>query len=124
MVMIATDELTDGRLIDLPPQAGDTTEPFFEPDDNWLRGAPPVAQKTAMWRWFATRSEELLPSTPHDADGHLFFGLKEPPVPANEVLWERFSALVPAVVLDSLLADVQDKVGNIWAKVEPDKLSS
>jgi len=32
--------------------------------------------------------------------------------------------LVPAVVLDSLLADVQDKVGNIWAKVEPDKLSS
>ena len=124
MVMIATEALTDGQLIDLPPEAGNTAEPFFEPVDDWLRGASPVAQKTAMWRWFATRHEELISSTPHDRDGNLFFGMKDRPVQADEVLWARFSDLVPHAVLKELIADVQAKVGNVWAKVEPDKLSS
>jgi hypothetical protein len=70
MTMIATDELTDGKLIDLPPEAGDVTQPRFEPVEAWLRSAEPAAQKTAMWRWFATRYEELGPSTPHDTAGN------------------------------------------------------
>ena len=124
MTMIATDELTDGRLIDLPPEAGDVNQPRFEPDDGWLRGADAASQKTAMWRWFATRYEELETSTPHDQDGHYFFGTKEPPVSAAKVLRARFGAIVPAQVLAELVSSVQTKSGDAWAKVELDKLSS
>jgi hypothetical protein len=124
MVMISTDQLTDGQLIDLPPEAGDVNEPFFEPVESWLRRAEPVAQKTAMWRWFATRYEELASSTPNEQGGNYFFGMKDPPVHADKVLRQRFSTLVPSDVLEQLIADVQAKVGNVWAKVELDKLSS
>lgn len=124
MTMIATDTLTDGQLIDLPPEAGDTNQPWFDPVDDWLRTAAPAAQKTAMWRWFATRYEELDPSTPHDRDGSYFFGTKEPPVKADEVLRSRFAHLVPREVLDPLIAGLQSKAGNVWAEVEFDKLSS
>jgi hypothetical protein len=124
MVMIATDELTDGQLIDLPPEAGDLSQPFFEPADDWLPRASPAEQKTAMWRWFATRYEELESSTPHDGEGEYFFGAKEPPVRADEVLRRRFEGRVPTAVLDELIAAVQAKVGNVWAVVVPDKLGS
>ena len=123
MTTIPTDDLTEGQLIDLPPQAGDTTQPRFEPDEAWLRQASPVEQKTAVWRWFATRYEELEPSTPHDREGNYFFGRKQP-VLADEVLRERFAALVPPEVLDGLLDDLKAKAGNQWVAFELDKLSS
>ena len=124
MVMISTDQLTDGHLIELPPEAGDVNQPFFEPAEDWLRSAAPLEQKTAMWRWFATRYEELESSTPNAQGGDFFFGMKDPPVHADEVLRQRFGALVPSDVLEQLIADIQAKVGNVWAKVELDKLSS
>jgi hypothetical protein len=124
MARIATDELTGGKLIELPPEAGDTTQPRFEPAEEWLRNAEPAAQKTAMWRWFATRYEELNPSTPHDADGNYFFGTKGPPVLADEALRKRFGGVVSQEVLQELIADVQGKVGNQWAEIGLDKLSS
>lgn len=124
MTTIATDDLTDGRLIDLPPEAGDVNQPRFEPHDDWLRTADAASQKTAMWRWFATRYEELETSTPHDAEGNYFFGRKEAPVRADEVLQERFGTLVPTEVLAQLVSGLQAKAGNEWAKVELDKLSS
>jgi hypothetical protein len=124
MTMIATDELTDGQLIDLPPEAGDANQPWFEPIDDWLRSAPRAAQKTAMWRWFATRYEELESSTPHDPDGTYFFGTKEPPAKADEVLRSRFAHLVPRDVLDELITGLQSRAGNLWSEVELDKLSS
>ena len=123
MTMIATDELTNGRLIDLPPEAGDVTQPRFEPVDDWLRKASELEQKTAMWRWFATRFEELAPSTPHDSEGNYDFGEKEP-VKANEVLRQRFGSIVPQPVLQALIGAVTSKQGNQWAVMELDKLSS
>ena len=56
--MITTDKIADGKLLTLPPEAGDVNAPRFQPNDAWLRQAPPDQQKTAMWRWFATRYEE------------------------------------------------------------------
>jgi hypothetical protein len=123
MAMIATDELTDGQLIDLPPAAGDVTQPRFEPVDDWLRGASPVEQKTAMWRWFATRFEEMETSTPHDDEGNYLIGEKKP-VRVDQVLAERFSQLVPAPVLQQLTEGIQTKGGEEWAVMPLDKLGS
>jgi hypothetical protein len=78
----------------------------------------------AIWRWFATRYEELESSTPHDVEGNYFFGTKEPPVLADAVLRERFSHVVPQPVLDESIAGLQAKAGNLWAEAVPDKLSS
>jgi hypothetical protein len=124
MTMIAADELTDGKRIDLPPEAGDVTQPRFEPVEAWLGSAEPAAQKTAMWRWFATRYEELGPSTPRDTAGNYFFGAKGPPVPAHEVLRKRFGGVVPAEVVEQLIADVQARAGNEWAEAQFHKLGS
>ena len=121
--MIATDELTDGQLIDLPAAAGDVTQPRFEPVDDWLRGATDVEQKTAMWRWFATRYEEMAVTTPHDDEGNYLIGEKKP-VKADQVLTERFGAVVPEAVLQALINDLRDKVGNRWAVMPMDKLGS
>lgn len=124
MTMISTDALTGGTLHELPPEAGDTTQPRFEVKDEWLRTAEPPLQKTAVWRWFATRYEEMEPSTPHDSEGNFFLGVKDPPVSLDAVLRERFGDVVPHDVLDSLISDVQRRAGDQWVKMDLDKLSS
>ena len=90
--MPATDALIDGRLITLPPEAGDVDAPRCEPDDDWLREAPPQLQKTAMWRWFATRFEDPRTAVPHDEEGNYVFTGGRGPCLADDVLHERFDA--------------------------------
>ncbi|MDM0032159.1 hypothetical protein QTI33_08420 [Variovorax sp. J22P271] len=95
MTRLATDELTGGILYELPPEAGDTTQPRFEPDEQWLRSAAPELQKTAIWRWFATRYEEIDAATPRDAYGNYFLGVKDAPVRVDAVLIGRFGEWFP-----------------------------
>lgn len=113
--MPATDTLTNGRLITLPPEAGDVNAPRFEPNEDWLRSAPPEQQKTAMWRWFATRFEEFETAVPHDDQGDYVF-TEGGPWLADEVMHERFDAFVPEDVVQALVESVQREAGNEWAK--------
>ncbi len=131
MTLIASDELTDGRLIELPPEAGDVNEPRFQPEDGWLRGAEPAEQKAAMWRWFATRYEELVPggivetaSTPVEAqaDGDRAPEPSDGPAPLDATLRERFADVVPAEVVDSLVRGVRAQTTNDWVPMSTDKL--
>ncbi|WP_280153058.1 hypothetical protein [Piscinibacter sp. XHJ-5] len=117
--MPATDLLTDGELIQLPPEAGDVNAPRFDPDDDWLRRASADEQKTAMWRWFATRYEDPNdPETagPHDGQGRRAFAEDDGPFHADEVLHARFDRCVPAPVVDALVQRLQQQVGNDWAR--------
>lgn len=118
--MTVTDRLADGKLVNLPPEAGDVNAPRFEVNDGWLRKAPPDQQKTAMWRWFATRYEEPATATPHDDQGEFLFTDGEP-VLADVVLHTRFDACVPKEVVDELVRSVQAEVGNEWALRRLDK---
>jgi hypothetical protein len=111
--MIETDQLTDGQLIDLPPEAGDVYKPRFEPDNTWLAGASRVQQKTAMWRWLATNYEEPDVATPHDADGYLF--LDGGPFFTSTLLKDRFEGLVPDEIISEMICSVQAEVGDEWA---------
>lgn len=117
--MIETDHLTDGQLIDLPPEAGDINKPRFEPDDTWLSQASKVQQKTAMWRWLATNYEEPDIATPHDADGYLF--LDGGPFLTDILLTERFEGLVPAEVISELVGSVQTEGCREWASKPLDR---
>lgn len=122
--MPATDTLTDGQLIDLPPEAGDVNAPRFDPRDEWLRDAPPEAQKTAMWRWFATRYESPADpesALPHDGEGRRVIGEGEGPFQAGAVLHERFDRCVPAPVIDELVQRLEQQAGSEWARRGPDE---
>jgi len=117
--MPATDLLTGGELIQLPPEAGDVDAPRFEPNDDWLRTAPPDAQQTAMWRWFATRYEDPNdPETaaPHDGQGRRVYSEGDGPFHADEVLHQRFDRCVPEGVIDTLVQRLRQQVGNDWAR--------
>lgn len=121
--MIATDKLTDGQLIDLPDEAGDAASPRFEPNEDWLRGASPVEQKTAMWRWFATHYAEPNEAVPHDGGGNFLY-LDGGPYYARTVLRERFESCVPAEVLSTFIDSVEAEAGSEWAMRGIDKGSS
>ena len=115
----ATDTITGAPLEPLPAEAGDVNAPRFEPDDGWLRGAGPVLQKAAMWRWFATHYEDPdNPETaaPHDAEGHRVYAEGDGPFHADEVLHERFDAVVARGVVDELVQRVRQRSGNDWAR--------
>lgn len=124
--MPATDTLIDGQLIELPPEAGDVNAPRFEPHDEWLRQAPPEAQKTAMWRWFATRYEspaEPESALPHDAEGRRVLDEDQGAFQAGAVLHERFDRCVPKPVIEELVQRMEQQVGVEWARRGPDEFS-
>lgn len=117
--MIETDQLTDGQLIDLPPEAGDVYRPRFEPDDEWLGSASRLEQKTAMWRWLATNYEEPDIATPHDEDGYLF--LDGGPFLTESLLLERFEGVVPKEVISELAGSVKAVGCEEWASKPLDR---
>jgi hypothetical protein len=115
-----TDQITDGQLIQLPPEAGDVNAPRFEPNDDWLRQAAPVEQKTAMWRWLATRYEDPVVATPHDTQGN--YEYKDGgPYYADQLLHQRFGDIVSDNVIEEFVEKVQQAVGNEWALKGMDK---
>ncbi len=117
--MTVPERLFDGKIVPLPSEAGDQAAARFDPVDSWLRTAPPVQQKAAMWRWFATRYEDPKVATPHDENGYFF--TDGGPFHADEVLHERFDRCVDPKVVQELVADVQAEVGNDWASKPLDK---
>ena len=73
MTLTASDNITDGQLVYLPPEAGDIDKPRFDPNPDWLATAEPTLQKAAMWRWFSTHYEDPELTTPHDESGAYLF---------------------------------------------------
>ncbi len=120
--MIATDELTDGKLVDLPKEAGNIDSIRFEPNLDWLRNASPVEQKTAMWRWFASHFEELTIAVPHDGEGNFLFADNRQ-VQADGAISGKFAGLVPEAVLSTFVADVVSKAGRAWTPRTIDKMA-
>lgn len=114
MSMTASDTITDGQLVYLPPEAGDVNSPRFQPDPEWLESAEPTLQKAAMWRWFSTHYEDPDVATPHDGAGNYVF-LDGGPFLADKVIPDRFEGFVPDDVIRELVHSVQAEAGNEWA---------
>lgn len=120
MTLTASDNITDGQLVYLPPEAGDIDKPRFDPNPDWLATAEPTLQKAAMWRWFSTHYEDPELTTPHDESGAYLF-MDGGPYLADQVIPERFEGLVPDDVIQEMVRSVQAEVGNEWAAKPMDR---
>ena len=112
----------DGKLVDLPKEAGNLDAPRFEPAIDWLKTASRVEQKTAIWRWFGSHFDQHEEAAPHDGEGNFLFANNEH-VMADVALREKFSGLVPDEVLETLISDVVKKTGKAWAARTVDKFA-
>ncbi|WP_119155499.1 hypothetical protein [Caldimonas tepidiphila] len=99
---------------DLPPEAGDINDPRFDPQDGWLRDAPPELQIRAMRRWFAMRYQDPAISTPHDDKGDYLY-VEDGPYRPKKVLGKRFGEVVDEAVIDELAEMLRQEVGDEWA---------
>lgn len=103
---------------ELPPEAGNSNQLPFEPDDAWLQDAPPALQIEAMRRWFHARYEDPANQTPYSSQegGYMFvFG---GPYDPNDVIQERFEHSVHYKVMEKLIQDLWSDVGDAWAPIE------
>jgi len=106
--------------VDLPVEAGQTTDGGFEPDDKWLRGANEELQVEVMRRWFLTRYEDPGNEMPYDGEDGCFIFPWGGPYDPSDVLRERFEQIVSDGVIEKLVTYLISEVGNEWAPILPE----
>jgi len=122
--MSIPDRLWPQGPVDLPPEAGNIAASHFEPNDEWLAQATPELQKSALWRWFASRFEDPYHAVPHNERSEDYMWGEGEPIKADLALAERFRTLVPHTVIDEVARVLRDEVGNDWALKRLDKVGA
>jgi hypothetical protein len=105
---------------ELPPEAGDIDDPHFDPDDKWIASAPRDLQIEAMRQWFYARYEDPANQTPYSSQEGGYIFVWGGPYDPNDVIQERFSHVVTYEVMDELIHDLWNEVGDAWAPIEPE----
>lgn len=103
---------------ELPPEAGDSDHHPFDPDDEWIKGAPRDLQIDAMRRWFLGRYEDPANQTPYSSQEGGYMFVWGGPYDPNDVTQERFDQVVPYKVMEGLIHDLWQEVGDKWAPIE------
>ena len=106
------------EMIELPHEAGNWDESPFDPDDDWLRSAPPEQQIVAMRRWFTDRYEDPANETPWDGEDKAYVFVWGGPYDPNDEIQSRFGGVVPHDVMWELITDLWREVGDEWAPIE------
>lgn len=103
---------------ELPPEAGDMESSNFDPDDEWLKGASEELQIEAMRQWFYARFEDPANCTPYDSGegGYLF--IHGGPHDPNDEIQDRFSKVVDYEVMERLIHELWQEVGDEWAPID------
>jgi hypothetical protein len=106
-------------LENLPPEAFD---PFnidgpFDPQDTWLETAGEDDTLTAMRGWFYARYCDPVHDTPYNGKegGYLF--IHGGPYDPEDELYRRFSGVVDGDLINELVSELQQEVGDQWAPV-------
>ncbi len=107
---------------DLPPEAGNFNEHPFDPDDDWIKGAPEEQQIEAMRRWFHARFEDPSNQTPYDGGEGGFQFVWGGPYDPNDEIQNRFGSLVEYEVMEKLIQELWQEVGDEWAPIEHEGL--
>lgn len=117
------DHLDDSELENLPPEAFgnkfDVDGPF-DPDDVWLEVADEHLKTVAMREWFLARFCDPADETPYNGreGGYLF--LHGGPFDPSDELTERFSGIVDDELVQEVIDEMHQRVGNEWAPVRAD----
>lgn len=102
----------------LPDEAGDQSDYPFNPVDEWIAAAPRELQIEAMRQWFLSRYEDPANSTPYNGKegGYLF--VHGGPYDPNDEIQERFHEVVEYDVMEELVENLYQEVGDEWAPIE------
>jgi hypothetical protein len=110
----------DNELGNLPPEAFSTwdVDGPFEPQNHWLQTARKDHQMIAVRAWFLDRYCDPVHSTPYNGrEGGFQFIDGGPYDPAN-VLPHRFAGYVEDDVIQEVVDELHQQVGDEWAPVQ------
>lgn len=107
----------DNEVSNLPPEAFSPFEGPFDPQNHWLSSADEDDQRIAMRAWFLDRYCDPAHETPYNSreGGYLF--IHGGPYDPADVLPERFASIVDDELIQEVIDEMYDEVGNQWAPV-------
>jgi hypothetical protein len=105
---------------ELPPEAGDLGAHPFDPNDQWLKGAPKDIQIEAMRQWFYARFEDPAECTPYDSGEGGYQFIHGGPCDPNDEIQERFSAVIEYEVMEELIDELHQECGDQWVPIDHD----
>jgi hypothetical protein len=110
----------DNELDNLPPEAftpWDVDGPF-EPQDHWLRTARRDHQVIAVRAWFLDRFCDPAHNTPYSGSEGGYQFIHGGPYDPADVLPDRFARVVDDDVIQEVIDELRQQVGNEWAPVQ------
>jgi hypothetical protein len=110
----------DNELGNLPPEAFSTwnVDGPFEPQDHWLRTASKDDQIIAMRAWFLGRYCDPAHNTPYNGREGGFQFIHGGPYDPDDVLSTRFSRVVKDEVIQEVVDELHQQLGDEWAPVQ------
>jgi hypothetical protein len=113
------DHMDDNDLDNLPPEAFSSwhVDSQFEPDDHWLSIAPRDQQIIAIRAWFLDRYCDPANNTPYNGREGGFQFVHGGPFDPADVLPEHFGRAVKEDVIQEVIDELHQQVGDEWAPV-------
>jgi hypothetical protein len=110
----------DNELGNLPPEAFSTwnVDGPFEPQDHWLETAGKDDQIIAMRAWFLGRYCDPSHGTPYNGREGGFQFIHGGPYDPADVLHTRFARVVKEDVIQEVVDELHQEVGDEWAPVQ------
>jgi len=112
----------DNELGNLPPEAFSSwhVDGQFEPDDHWLGIAQRDHQIIAIRAWFLDRYCDPAHNTPYNGREGGYQFIHGGPYDPADVLPQRFSRAVTDDVIQEVVDELHEQLGDEWAPVQVD----
>lgn len=110
----------DNELGNLPPEAFNTwdVDGPFEPQNHWLRTAAKEHQVIAIRAWFLDRYCDPADGTPYNGGEGGYQFIHGGPYDPADVLHERFGKDVDDAVIQEVIDELHQQLGDEWAPVQ------
>jgi hypothetical protein len=110
----------DNELGNLPPEAFSSwnVDGEFEPQDHWLRTANKDHKIIAVRAWFLDRYCDPVHGTPYNGREGGYQFIHGGPYDPADVLPERFARVVEEDVIQEVIDELHQQVGDEWAPVQ------
>jgi hypothetical protein len=110
----------DNELGNLPPEAFGiwNVDGPFEPQDHWLRTASRDHQVIALRAWFLDRHCDPAHNTPYNGREGGYQFIHGGPYDPADVLPNRFATVVEEDVIQEVVDELHQQVGDEWAPVQ------